>query len=208
MENPARIFAGFGILAVLWIAVYWWWEPGGDARITFAEGGVGGGRVEAAPEPAQTPGGNTQAPARPAVVIPPSFTEYTIREDGETLAEVSRRFFGTPDHADAIARANPLMDPARLRPGRVLRVPRDPANIQGRVVRADPPGSPVAGPAEPVEYVILDGDTLSTISQQFYGTTTRAGQIFEHNRARLRLKSMDSIRAGQVLVIPPVREGG
>ena len=63
---------------------------------------------------------------------------------------------------------------------------------------------PVTGPREPVEYTVLDGDTLSTISQQFYGTTTRAREIYEANRARLKLKSMDSIRAGQVLVIPAI----
>jgi nucleoid-associated protein YgaU len=198
-ESPARIFAGFCILAVLWIAVYWWWEPGGDARITFAEPDV------AAPE-GQAP---VAVPTASPVVIPPSFVDYTIQDENETLPAISKRFFGTEEHADAIARANPIMDPQRLWVGRVIRVPVDPGNIQGKVVRPAPPTGPTTGPAAPVEYVILDGDTLSTISQQFYGTTTRAKLIFEHNRERLKLKSMDSIRAGQMLVIPPLPpEGG
>ena len=194
-ESPVRIFAGFCILVVLWIGVYWWWEPA-DGRITFAE---------LDPAPATTPGTPAKAPTTEvARVVPPSFVEYTIKVDDKNLGEISRKFYGTPDRWQAIARANPLMDPERIKVGRVIRIPSDPENIQGKVVKPDPPEGPTAGPEKAVEYTVLDGDTLSTISQQFYGTTKQAKFIFESNRERLKLKSMNSIRAGQTLVIPPL----
>lgn len=197
-ESPARIFAGFCILVALWIGVYWWWEPAGDARITFADADPAAGVAPPAGPDAASPAGGA-----PAGVVPPSFFEYTVGPGDTSLAEISRRVYGTPGQGDAIARANPLKDPARFGPGRVIRIPVDPGNIQGKVIR--PPPGPAAGPASAVEYTVLDGDTLSTISQQFYGTTRQAKLIFEHNRARLKLKSTDSIRAGQTLIIPPLR---
>ena len=195
-QPPLRVFAGFCILVLLWIGVYWWWEPT-DARITFAD-------VE--PNPGVPPETDGDGQPGPAVnrVVPPSFVEYTVKADDKSLAEISRKFYGTPDQWRAIARANPLMDPERVKVGRVIRIPADPENIQGKVVKADPPEGPTTGPEKAVEYTVLDGDSLSTISQQFYGTTRQAKFIFEANRERLKLKSMDSIRAGQTLVIPPL----
>jgi nucleoid-associated protein YgaU len=195
-EPPLRVFAGFGILVLLWIGVYWWWEPGGSSRISFAE-------VQPASqtEPAAEAGPEGPETGR-SRVVPPSFVEHTVTASDGSLEEISRRFYGTPDHWRAIARANPLMDPERVTVGRVIRIPADPTNVQGRV--DDPSPGSEAGPREPVDYVVLDGESLSTISQQFYGTTAHARRIFEHNRQRLKLKSMDSIRAGQTLVIPPL----
>lgn len=198
-ESPVRIFAGFCILVVVWIGVYWWWEPA-DGRISFAD-------VDPAPNVAPE-----VAPARGSPegsrVVPPSFVEYTVKAEDKSLADISRKFYGTPEQWRAIARANPLMDPARMKVGRVIRIPADPRNIQGRVIKPGPPTGPNAGPPAAVEYTVLDGDSLSTISQQFYGTTKQAKFIFEANRERLKLKSMDSIRAGQVLVIPPLAGAG
>jgi nucleoid-associated protein YgaU len=178
--------------------VYWWWEPR-DARISFADVEPGSGGLPEGVDPGTAP--------PPSRVIPPSFTEYTIGADDTSLEDIARKFYGSPDQWRAIARATPLMSPSPLRAGRVIRIPADPGNVQGRVERSGA-SSPGAGPAEPTEYTVLDGDTLSSISQQFYGTTARARLIFEHNRERLRLKSLDSIRAGQTLVIPPAPPGG
>lgn len=49
-------------------------------------------------------------------------------------------------------------------------------------------------------YTVKSGDTLSAISQQFYGDPNRYNEIFEANRPML--KSADAIDVGQVLRIP------
>lgn len=49
-------------------------------------------------------------------------------------------------------------------------------------------------------YVVQKGDTLQKISQKFYGTTKKYLYLYENNRDVL--KSKDSLRVGQKLVIP------
>ncbi len=70
-------------------------------------------------------------------------------------------------------------------------------------------GSPWTGPSGPSFlatisnrfYRVKPGDTLIRIAETLYGDGGKAAQIFEANRSQL--KSMDAIRVGQVLVIPP-----
>ncbi len=50
-------------------------------------------------------------------------------------------------------------------------------------------------------YTVQKGDTLSHISQQFYGKASRWNRIFEANRDQL--DNPDLIKPGQVLKIPP-----
>lgn len=153
-----------------------------------------------APESAPPPGPR---------VIAPEFYDYTIRA-GDTFERIAARELGDSRLHEVIARANPLKDPRRLRIGEVLRIPRDPANIQGIAVTppttppATPPATPDTDPTPspaPVEYVVRSGDTLSGISQQFYGTSRHWERIFHANRAIL--SSPEALREGQTLVIPP-----
>jgi len=50
-------------------------------------------------------------------------------------------------------------------------------------------------------YTVKSGDTLSKISQQFYGSSNEYMRIFYANRDKL--SDPDKIQAGQQLVIPP-----
>lgn len=162
------------------------------------------------------------AVARPAVAVkPPEFWEYTVSA-GETLQTISRHFYGSPDFAGAIARANPLMDPTKLRAGKRIRIPKDQHNIQGlpqtdikpapgkpapATIVQPPPAQASRAEARPQAatpsrrtYKVQEGDTLSEISQQFYGTHARARLIYEANRDKL--KSENDLRIGAELVIP------
>ncbi|MBL8759967.1 MAG: LysM peptidoglycan-binding domain-containing protein [Phycisphaerae bacterium] len=227
VQRPEKVAAGLLFLVGLWIAVYWLWEPtrpeisfgntpGEGAEVetrpapspsplrldqglpapprkTNSEPPPPTKPVEAetgaAPTPRPTP---TPEPA----VIAPEFEDYVVQK-GDTFAAISTRFFGTPVHAQSIVRANPLMDPLRLRPGRTIRVPKDPANIQGKPVA--PPAKGEDGQAS--VYVVQSGDTLSGISHKLYGSMKHADLIFQANRDRL--SSPESIREGQTLNIPP-----
>ncbi len=57
------------------------------------------------------------------------------------------------------------------------------------------------GSAESEMYEVKSGDTLSKISNEFYGTPNKYTQIFEANKPMLT--SPDKIYPGQMLRIPP-----
>jgi nucleoid-associated protein YgaU len=137
-----------------------------------------------------------QSRPQPPAVIPPEFLEHTLAP-GETYATLSLKYYGTAAYATSIAKANPLASPASLKPGRVLRVPKDPKNVQGLPVRE--PGKTPKGPT--TTYTVLQGDSLSTISQRLYGESKHAKFIYEANRATM--KDEHSLRVGQKLIIPP-----
>lgn len=134
----------------------------------------------------------------PSTVVPPRFREVTVR-DGDTFERIARREFGSIGMVDVVARANPRVDPRRLRIGMVLRIPLDPSNIQGKPVEgAERPSRPIATPLR--EYVVSSGDTLSGISQRFYGSSRFTRELYEANRDVM--PDIDSLGIGMTLKIP------
>jgi nucleoid-associated protein YgaU len=61
-------------------------------------------------------------------------------------------------------------------------------------------GAGIGGGQNSRKYTVQAGDTLSKISQQFYGSPSQYNKIFQANRDQL--KNPDQIRPGQELVIP------
>jgi hypothetical protein len=217
-ESRGRVFGGLAALAVLWIVVYWWWEPRQpaitfDASTPAAEGGWIGSDQRLADARVSDPGTSSPrvieprpldppaADPRPAV-IPPQFRQSTVRE-GDTWESIARRELGSAQHAEAVLRSNPLMSGDRPRAGRTVLIPLDPGNIQGRPnpdLAAAPP--PLAEGGESViEYTVKAGDTLSGIAKAHYGSVTYADYIYTANRDRLR--SPDQLRQGDKLRLPP-----
>lgn len=217
MDNRRHIVSAFVFLVVLWIAVYWWWEPGGERdepAITFDKavdvdptvegvgGGVGGevgtmpadGSVPVAGDSLAQQGEDAQ-PVDPT----PKFRSYTVKR-GDTFETIAIRELGSASLHVAIAKSNPFKDPMRLKPGDVIRIPLDPGNIQGDgagVAEAPPPPSPA------VEYLVRRGDTLGDIALAFYGSARPKylDLIYSANRGTMR--DRDTIAVGQKLMIPP-----
>lgn len=215
-------------LVALWIGVYWLWPAGGGVSFAPIEEPLAVGDGAAGEEgelPVEPPAPRVEEPvsadagARPVAVQPPEMIRHIV-QPGETLRTIAQRYYGTAARAPAIARANPFMDPERLRVGREILVPRDPTNIQGRPVPQPPAptgetagsgggGSGTSGSgtdggapqSEPEQtYTVRRGDTLSGISSRVYGTSRHAEAIFRANRSVLR--SPDDLKVGQVLRIP------
>ncbi len=59
---------------------------------------------------------------------------------------------------------------------------------------------PAPQKAAPKTYVIQKGDTLSKISQKFYGTTKKWKSIYEANRDRIN--NINNLKVGTQIVIP------
>ena len=118
-------------------------------------------------------------------------------EDGDTMSSIALRWFGEEAKWDLIAKANPLVDPARLRIGQKLRLP---AKDTVRSAR------PVPGPGEagPRTYTVGSGDTLSSIAEAVYGSANEWERIFDANRATIG-GDPDDLRVGMRLTIPAGR---
>ncbi|HYD02184.1 MAG TPA: LysM peptidoglycan-binding domain-containing protein [Phycisphaerales bacterium] len=224
-RNPSKLVFAMAVLLGVWVAVFWLWKPratdAGSGRISYgqppdiAAAQVAtdrdlspAPRADVAPLPvAPLPAPNAPQPVQPAPLpgkrlIAPEFTEYTVQAGDGSFAAISRRVYGTAAHAEAISRANPFVPPNKLVVGRTrLKIPKDPANIQGRVEEI--PGAPAGEPdaAAASEHTVQPGETLGAISKRYYGTTTRWKAILEANSDLL--DKPEKLRAGMTLRIPP-----
>lgn len=217
VTTSPRIALGLLALVALWIGVYWWWPTSPEPRgISFST------PREAIPTSNKDVSGSQRSPGdgdvrseqqgkppveivppppadKPKVtIIPPQFIEHIV-QPGETYATISLKYFGTSAYSSSIGRANPLMSPTSLKPGRAVRVPKDPKNIQGIAVTAKE--APKPGEELFAEYIVESGDTLSKIAERVYGESRLAKLIFDANRNTM--KDEDSLRIGQKLAIPP-----
>ena len=101
---------------------------------------------------------------------------YHVLEKGETLYSVARSYGVSPD---AIAKANSLDDPSRLRAGKKLLIPVD--------------SSVVA--VETLKYKVVKGDTLFSIART-YGVGLAA------LRAANKLTTTSILKVGDTIVMP------
>lgn len=165
-----------------------------------------------------------QAPAAPEAPAPtsadeaaeaddddsPAYRSYTIRE-GDTFSSIARRVFGDEARWTAIAEANPLVDPARLRVGQTIRVP-DPERYEAErerqlarvaaAVRRVNDGTDADEAADDGRTVtVTSGDTLSHIAGRVYGRSAAWRLIFDANRDQL--DEPDDLEVGMTLTLPP-----
>lgn len=232
-DGTSRIFGLLALLIGVWVVTYWLYDPSRPAPVTRDE------RIHDAPapppvvlpepptlprrepearrDPVPEPGPQEPPRGPTRVVIPPEFSEYTVQTGDRTLQDVAQRVYGDRSKWEAIASANPFFSPDKLKPGiTVLRIPRDPTNIQGRLVEITPPDAgeqpgeaadaPPVAPAQPQRegwrtYTVLESDTLWGIAKKMYGRGTLAGLIAEANTDVL--PDPDRLRAGITLKIPP-----
>lgn len=74
-------------------------------------------------------------------------------------------------------------------------------NVEQRQQQAAAAGAPGGGQSGGQSYAVKAGDTLSKISQQFYGSANEYMRIFYANRNQL--SDPNNIKVGQQLMIPP-----
>lgn len=147
------------------------------------------------PEPASTTQGSSPEPAAPAqppaaeptVPAPAEIRSYTIAP-GDTLGAIAARL-GVGERA--LAAANGIRDPRRLRPGQVLEIPGADSGGEGPAAAGE---APAEAPAE-ASYRVRPGDTLGEIAR-------RAGVSAETVASANGIDDPRRLRPGQVLTIP------
>ena len=160
------------------------------------------------PEPNQEPAApeppllndEPESPARPAEPPKaPTPREYTLQE-GDTLSDIAKKFYGSRKQWIAIAKANPTVDPTRLKVGQKIRLPESEAIDQPTEPQDSTPTPPPAAPAGESSVVVRSGDTLGAISQRVYGTSKKWREIFEANKDQL--PDPNRLRVGMKLKLP------
>ena len=115
---------------------------------------------------------NTYTPSTSVRTVP-----YTIKDD-DSLWTIAADWFGDASRWNLIAKANPLIDPDRLKLGQVIRLPaKDAFRRPIKTVRNTPTG--------PGTYVVKSGDSLSRIARIHYGDESKWSYIYEANRSTI-----------------------
>jgi nucleoid-associated protein YgaU len=129
----------------------------------------------------------------------PVIANHTV-VGGDTLREISQRYYGTPDQWMAIYQANRDVigpNPDLLRPGQLLKIP----SVTGPTPKPEPkpdPGGEFLG-----TYTVKAGDTLSSIAQRYYGSAeAKFWKAIHRANKDVIGKDYRKILAGQVLKIP------
>ncbi len=115
---------------------------------------------------------------------------------GETLAEISKKYFGTTTKWKEIVKLNPGVDPEALKVGQKLTLPEGAGQAPGGAG----PGNPAPAPVESGfgEYTVQKGDTLESIAVKELGGRKGVKRIIEANPGL----DPSKMRLGQKLRIP------
>ena len=113
------------------------------------------------------------AAAPPAVVRPANARSHRVVA-GDTLSSIAGAYYGHEKHWKVIQDANPQLDPQRMPVGTVVVVPPAPDGVTAAApVRSAPAGG--------VLHRIEAGETLSHVSQEYYGTLHSWQRILDAN---------------------------
>jgi nucleoid-associated protein YgaU len=122
---------------------------------------------------------------------------------GDTFSGIAYRLYGDEARWVAIAKANPLVDPIRLKIGQELKLPDLKSDHKRSREEFENVKDSITIPATKSQIVFVEpGDTLSGIAYRMYGKASLWRLIFDANRDKLR--SPDRVQVGMKLKVPPL----
>lgn len=135
--------------------------------------------------------------------------ERHVIQAGETLGDIAEKYYKSAIKWPHILRANPEVDPRRLRAGKTIVVPAL-TEPPGRPKLPDAPRERARRPArepkvylaEATTHVIEFGDTLESISRRYYGVRHQWDHILAKNPAL----DAGRLKPGEEIVIPALTE--
>ena len=138
-------------------------------------------------------------------IAPKPKTIIHVVQKGDTLGEISAKYYGTSRKVKEIQRANGNVDPRSLPIGMALKIPP-----LGRTLSAASPASGATrrtlaasgtGPAKARRtYIVKKDDSLYKIAQRFYSDGTRYKDIQQANSQAI--PRADQLKPGMEIVIP------
>lgn len=140
------------------------------------------------PVPGATPPGD----AIPIPASPADSGKFWTVSKGDRLWNIAEKALGAGSRFKEIVAINPGLDPGRLIPGTVLRLPAGVASNGSEGQRQEPP-------PRRRYHVVSSGENLTSIALKYYSRPVWT-VIFEANRDHL--ESPDRLREGLRLIIP------
>jgi LysM repeat protein len=152
---------------------------------------------EPSPSPAPRPAPAPRVTPRPAPAAPAAASRTHTIAKGDTLSQIAQQYYGTARRWPDIVAANPGLDPVRLYVGEEITIPNAGSAAAAAAAPRGSAGSTDAATAGR-SHTIAAGDTLSQISQRYYGTARRWQEIVDANPGTDPAK----LHVGKTLVIP------
>lgn len=126
-----------------------------------------------------------------------SVKSHTV-EVGDTFSSISASYYGDAKYFKLLVDANPQIDPSKLKPGMVIKVPE--------LVKKEPKSDTTDVPAEQKidttkQYIVKSGDSLSKIASTLYGDQNMWSKIYDLNKSMIG-DSPAKLKLGMVLNLP------
>jgi nucleoid-associated protein YgaU len=157
----------------------------------------------------QPPAERHDVMADPAPTTRPTSGRSTPRShrvtQNETFASISRMVYGSERYIKAIQKANPTVNPARLKPGMVIQLPGETEAKQATAKAQDKPAAAASSgsalSADASTYTVQSGDNLYKISRKLYGNGSKGDELYTANKDRIGPDST-RLKIGMVLQLP------
>ena len=231
MQRDVKIGIVIGVLLIALIGIFMWMrsgdqyqrpadQQGGPALLPPPQEPVAPIGIEPETGPAQppgvagspTPGYEAPMPAGPATPAPaqpptsPIAPRYHTVKAGDTLTKIAATYYGSgvKSKRDLIYQANRSLmgdNPNYLKVGWKLVIPQPAGSDRLREVSISVP--PARSDETRRTHIVSKGDTLTKISQKYYGSGAKSKRdlIFKANRS-LMGDDPDLLKVGWKLVIP------
>lgn len=159
---------------------------------------------DAAPPPDSTtqPGDAGTGPVLPTVAIEAKPKIHTVKA-GDTLASIAKLYYGSESKWKIIQEANKekVPDETKLRIGVKLTIPPLKDQKSGTLPATVSTSDQSAGTTAKRTHTVAADETLSSISEKYYGSPNEWQRIYQANRSIL--SNPNRLQRGMVLVIPP-----
>ena len=126
--------------------------------------------------------------------------QSVVVKEGDTLAGIAVRFYGSPAAVERIASANRLADPNRIISGMTLNLPAEAGSLPAAAAStaATAASSRMSDVSGARTVMVEPGDTLSVVSERLYGSGIHAAGIAALNG----ITDPDRLIAGTRLTVP------
>jgi nucleoid-associated protein YgaU len=153
--------------------------------------------------PTVQPSDVTPAPPAPTSIAPaPAGREYAVQA-GETLSSIAAAVYGNANFYPHILRANPNINPDRIRPGTKIILPDisavRPASSDGSAAASS--SSSTAPLDASRQYRVQPGDSLHKIALRLYGDSIKSESLYQLNKQMIGADP-HRLKVGQVLSLP------
>ena len=130
---------------------------------------------------------------------------------GETFAKIAETLLGDERYYLEIEKANPDIDPRKIRPGMVINLPDISAARRSSGSSSDDAAITASGRQEreldpEKEYKVRPGESLYVIAKRIYHNSAKVDEIYELNKGVIG-DDPAKVRAGMILKLPAKGEG-